>query len=168
MTNGIYDEFETFTQEFRLTSNNDGPFQWMFGAYYMDEKVKHDGTVLYQEAIGPFVDLILSAVGTSLNGIAGQVAVTGLSQISNLPPSVQGALLGVPVTFPPLTPVQIGTVLAGGSTGNSALDGAIAATIPGIAANNRASWYKTNGGIINDMFDMDNDCLLYTSPSPRD
>ncbi len=39
LTNGIYDEFETFTQEFRLTSNNDGPFQWMFGAYYMDEKV---------------------------------------------------------------------------------------------------------------------------------
>ena len=159
LTNGIYDEFETFTQEFRLTSNNDGPFQWMLGAYYMDEKVKHDGTVLYQEAIGPFVDLILSAVGTSLNGIAGQVAVTGLSQISNLPPSVQGALLGAPVAFPPLTPVQIGTVLAGGSTGNPALDGAIAATIPGIAANNRASWYKTNGGIINDMFDMDNEAL---------
>ena len=27
LTNGIFDEYETFTQEFRLTSNNDGPLQ---------------------------------------------------------------------------------------------------------------------------------------------
>ena len=83
LTNGIYDEFETFTQEFRLTSNNDGPLQWMVGAFYQDETVKHDRTVFYKELIGPFVDLILSPVGTSLNGIAGQVAVSCLLYTSD-------------------------------------------------------------------------------------
>ena len=42
LTNGIYDDFETFTQEFRLTSNSDGPLQWMIGAWYQDESVEHD------------------------------------------------------------------------------------------------------------------------------
>ena len=45
---------------FRLTSNNDGPLQWMVGAFYQDETVKHDRTVFYKELIGPFVDLIFS------------------------------------------------------------------------------------------------------------
>ena len=159
LTNGIFDEYETFTQEFRLTSNNDGPLQWMIGAFYQDETVKHDRNVFYKELIGPFVDLILAPVGTSLNGIAGQVAVTALSQISSLPASVQSSLLGAPVSFPPLTPLQIGTVLAGGSTGNALLDGAIGATIPGIAANTRSTWYKTNGGLQNEFFDMDNEAF---------
>ena len=159
LTNGIYDEFETFTQEFRLTSNNDGPLQWMVGAFYQDETVKHDRTVFYKELIGPFVDLILSPVGTSLNGIAGQVAVSALAQISALPSAVQSAVLGAPVSFPPLSPIQIGTVLAGGTTGNPLLDGAIGATIPGIAANTRSTWYKTNGGLQNELFDMDNEAF---------
>ncbi len=157
LTNGIFDEFETFTQEFRLTSNSDGPLQWMVGAWYQDESVQHDRNVFYKELIGPFVDLILSPVGTSLNGIAGQVAVQGLAQISNLPPAAQQALLGT--ALPPLTTTQIGGVLAGVSTGNPALDGGIAAIIPGLAAQQRANWYKTNGGLQNEYFDMDNEAF---------
>ena len=49
----------------------------MIGAWYQDESVQHDRNVFYKESIGPFIDLILSPVGTSLNGIAGQVAVQG-------------------------------------------------------------------------------------------
>ena len=157
LTNGIYDDFETFTQEFRLTSNTDGPLQWMIGAWYQDETVQHDRNVFYKESIGPFIDLILSPVGTSLNGIAGQVAVQGLAQISNLPPAAQVALLGT--ALPPLTTTQIGGVLAGVSTGSPALDGGIAAIIPGLAAQQRASWYKTNGGLQNEYFDMDNEAF---------
>ena len=157
LTNGIFDDFETFTQEFRLTSNSDGPLQWMVGAWYQDESVQHDRNVFYKESIGPFIDLILSPVGTSLNGIAGQVAVQGLAQISNLPPAAQTALLGT--ALPPLTTTQIGGVLAGVSTGNPALDGGIAAIIPGLAAQQRASWYKTNGGLQNEYFDMDNEAF---------
>ena len=157
LTNGIFDDFETFTQEFRLTSNSDGPLQWMVGAWYQDESVQHDRNVFYKELIGPFIDLILSPVGTSLNGIAGQVAVQGLAQISNLPPAAQTALLGT--ALPPLTTTQIGGVLAGVSTGNPALDGGIAAIIPGLAAQQRASWYKTNGGLQNEYFDMDNEAF---------
>ncbi|MGB0541888.1 MAG: TonB-dependent receptor, partial [Hyphomicrobiales bacterium] len=157
LTNGIFDDFETFTQEFRLTSNSDGPLQWMVGAWYQDESVQHDRNVFYKELIGPFIDLILSPVGTSLNGIAGQVAVQGLAQISNLPPAAQTALLGT--ALPPLTTAQIGGVLAGVSTGNPALDGGIAAIIPGLAAQQRASWYKTNGGLQNEYFDMDNEAF---------
>ena len=157
LTNGIYDDFETFTQEFRLTSNSDGPLQWMIGAWYQDESVEHDRNVFYKESIGPFIDLILSPVGTSLNGIAGQVAVQGLAQISNLPPAAQTALLGT--ALPPLTTTQIGGVLAGVSTGSPALDGGIAAIIPGLAAQQRASWYKTNGGLQNEYFDMQNEAF---------
>ena len=157
LTNGIYDDFETFTQEFRLTSNTNGPLQWMIGAWYQDESVEHDRNVFYKESIGPFIDLILSPVGTSLNGIAGQVAVQGLAQISNLPPAAQVALLGT--ALPPLTTTQIGGVLAGVSTGSPALDGGIAAIIPGLAAQQRASWYKTNGGLQNEYFDMDNEAF---------
>ena len=131
LTNGIYDDFETFTQEFRLTSNTDGPLQWMIGAWYQDESVQHDRNVFYKESIGPFIDLILGSVGTNLNTIAGQVAVQGLAQISNLPPAAQAALLGT--ALPPLTTTQIGGVLAGVSTGSPALDGGIAAIIPGLA-----------------------------------
>ena len=157
LTNGIYDDFETFTQEFRLTSNTDGPLQWMIGAWYQDESVQHDRNVFYKESIGPFIDLILGSVGTNLNTIAGQVAVQGLAQISNLPPAAQAALLGT--ALPPLTTTQIGGVLAGVSTGSPALDGGIAAIIPGLAAQQRASWYKTNGGLQNEYFDMDNEAF---------
>ena len=157
LTNGIFDDFETFTQEFRLTSNTDGPLQWMIGAWYQDESVQHDRNVFYKESIGPFIDLILSPVGTSLNGIAGQVAVQGLAQISNLPPAAQTALLGT--ALPPLTTTQIGGVLAGVSTGSPALDGGIAAIIPGLAAQQRSNWYKTNGGLQNEYFDMDNEAF---------
>ena len=111
LTNGIYDEYETFTQEFRLSSNSEGPLQWMIGAWYQDETVKHDRSVLYKESIGPFIDLILGSVGTNLNTIAGQVAVQGLAQISNLPPAAQASILGT--ALPPLTMTQIGGVLAG-------------------------------------------------------
>ena len=157
LTNGIRDEFETFSQEFRLSSNNDGPFQWMVGAYYQDEKVAHDRDVFYKESIGTFVDLILSAVPSSLDQIAGGVAIGALSQISNLPPAVQASLLGT--ALPPLTTTQIGGVLAGISTGSPALDGGIAAIIPGLAAQQRASWYNLNDGLQHEYFDMDNEAF---------
>ena len=128
LTNGIRDEFETFSQEFRLSSQTEGRFQWMIGAYYQDETVKHDRDVFYKESIGSFVDIILSAVPTSLNEIAGGVAIGALAQISNLPPAVQTSILGT--ALPPLTTTQIGGVLAGISTGSPALDGGIAAIIP--------------------------------------
>ena len=33
------DSIKTFTQEFRLTSTGDGPFNWLLGAFYSDEKI---------------------------------------------------------------------------------------------------------------------------------
>ena len=155
LTNGIRDEFETFSQEFRLSSQTEGRFQWMIGAYYQDETVKHDRDVFYKESIGSFVDIILSAVPTSLNEIAGGVAIGALAQISNLPPAVQTSILGT--ALPPLTTTQIGGVLAGISTGSPALDGGIAAIIPGLAAQQRAGWYGLNDGLQHEYFDMDNE-----------
>jgi iron complex outermembrane receptor protein len=157
LTNSIDDEFETFTQEFRLSSNNDGPFQWMIGAYYQDEKVKHDRDVLYKENISTLVDIILSAVPTSLDQISGGVAIGALSQISALPAAVQMSLLGT--ALPPLTTTQIGGVLAGVSTGSPALDGGIAAIIPGLAAQQRAGWYGLNSGLQHEYFDVDNEAF---------
>ena len=59
--------------------------------------------------------------------------------------------------LPPLTTTQIGGVLAGISTGSPALDGGIAAIIPGLAAQQRAGWYGLNDGLQHEYFDMDNE-----------
>ena len=37
-SNPYTDESETFTQEFRFTSNSDGPLEWVAGLYYLQEK----------------------------------------------------------------------------------------------------------------------------------
>ena len=113
----IADEFETFTQEFRISSNNDSPFQWMIGAFYQDETVNHDRDVLYKEYFPIVADILLGASGTSLNAVAGGVAVQTLSGISQLPAATQASLLGF--ALPPLSIPQIGGVLAGVSTGRS-------------------------------------------------
>ncbi len=57
-------QIDTFTQEIRLTSANDGPFQWMVGAFYFNEEVEIDGAFGYGADFRPYVDA-LSGGGVS-------------------------------------------------------------------------------------------------------
>ncbi len=54
-------QIDTFTQEVRLTSTDDGPLQWMVGAFYFNEEVEHDETFGLGPAFRPYVDGLLVA-----------------------------------------------------------------------------------------------------------
>ncbi len=61
-SNVIRDNFETFTQELRLTSNSDSPLQWMVGAYYFDEDVKHFRDATYGAHTEAYVDALIQGL----------------------------------------------------------------------------------------------------------
>lgn len=57
-------EIETFTQEFRLTSNNtDGPIDWMVGGFYFDETVEVDSEFEYGADFRNYADALLVGLG---------------------------------------------------------------------------------------------------------
>ena len=67
-------DFQTLTQEIRLTSNGDSDLQWTVGAFYADEDTKSLRTVRYGDEIESYVNFLLSAEDTSLLGVAELVA----------------------------------------------------------------------------------------------
>jgi iron complex outermembrane receptor protein len=67
-------DFDHFTQEFRLTSNDDGPIQWTVGAYYSDEDVETFRNVTYGDQIFPFADALITA---GLSSAIGAQATAG-------------------------------------------------------------------------------------------
>jgi iron complex outermembrane receptor protein len=74
-------DFDTFTQEIRLTSNGDSSTQWMVGAFYAEEDTKTNRTVRYGDDIKPYVNFLLQGAGTDLLGIAELVAAGALAQV---------------------------------------------------------------------------------------
>lgn len=77
--NEILDKYETFTQEFRLSSDNDSDLQWMVGGYYFDEDVKHFRDVIYGPAMNPYVNALLQgAAGINMTQLAGALALAGI------------------------------------------------------------------------------------------
>ena len=40
-------DIDTFTQEFRITSNNPGRLSWLVGGFYQDETIEQDSCLLY-------------------------------------------------------------------------------------------------------------------------
>ena len=74
-------DFDTFTQEIRLTSNGDSSTQWMVGAFYAEEDTVTNRTVRYGDDIKPYVNFLLQGAGTDLLGIAELVAAGALAQV---------------------------------------------------------------------------------------
>ena len=74
-------DFDTFTQEIRLTSNGDSSTQWMVGAFYAEEDTVTNRTVRYGDDIKPYVNFLLGPAGTDLLGIAELVAAGALGQV---------------------------------------------------------------------------------------
>jgi iron complex outermembrane receptor protein len=64
-------DFDTFTQELRLTSNDESDVKWSVGAFYAEEDTETERTVLYGEAIKPYANILLEALaGETLDGAA--------------------------------------------------------------------------------------------------
>ena len=71
---------KTFTQELRLASNGDGPFNWLIGGFYQDEKLDTGRTINYGSDIRAYAE-----------GLSGQVPAALLAA---LPASIRPALTG--------------------------------------------------------------------------
>ncbi|WP_242137325.1 TonB-dependent receptor [Sphingomonas sp. TREG-RG-20F-R18-01] len=63
------DTIKTFSQELRLASDSTGPFNWLVGGFYSDERIKTGRNILYGTDARRFVDAAaLAATGASLLG----------------------------------------------------------------------------------------------------
>jgi iron complex outermembrane receptor protein len=63
-----YVDIDTFTQEVRLTSDFDGPLNFLIGGYYFNEKVDQQSAIKFGQHFRPYGDaLIRAASGNALN-----------------------------------------------------------------------------------------------------
>ena len=87
-------QFETFSQEFQLKSDDGGDVRWMLGAYYMDEDIVNDRSVLFRDTAGirNVVNTLLAIQGApNITQVAGLVGTSTIQQIAALPSATQAA-----------------------------------------------------------------------------
>ena len=65
-------EISTFTQEFRLTSNGDGPLSWLVGAFYQDETLDTGVDTRFGTEIRRYVDALSGGGIGILEGFQGR------------------------------------------------------------------------------------------------
>lgn len=65
-------EIDTFTQEFRLTSNGDGPLSWMVGAFYQNETLDTGVDTRFGTEIRRYVDALSGGGIRTLEGFQGR------------------------------------------------------------------------------------------------
>jgi len=53
-------DIDTFTQEFRLTSDNDGPLAWMLGGFYLDETIDQESGIDFGADLRSYIDALAS------------------------------------------------------------------------------------------------------------
>jgi len=53
-------DIDTFSQEFRLTSNNSGPFNWLIGGFYQDETIEQESGLDYGSDLRSYIDALTS------------------------------------------------------------------------------------------------------------
>ena len=72
-------DFDTFTQEFRLSSNDGSDVQWSLGAFYSEEDTSTERTVMYGPFIASYANIMLNALAdTSLAALAGALQAGAL------------------------------------------------------------------------------------------
>ncbi len=63
-----YVDIDTFTQEFRVTSDFDGPLNFLIGGYYFNEKVNQQSAIKFGTDFRPYADqLIRASTANALN-----------------------------------------------------------------------------------------------------
>lgn len=58
----IASNFETFTQEFRISSNGEGSVHWLAGLYYFDEKIEHQGGISFGPQFRDYANILAGGV----------------------------------------------------------------------------------------------------------
>ncbi|EJW20632.1 hypothetical protein IMCC14465_15190 [alpha proteobacterium IMCC14465] len=161
-------DFQSFTQEIQLQSDDSGDFRWLVGAYYLDEDIVADRSVLFTNTAGirNVVNTLLGIQGSSLNAVATQVAQGTIAGVAALPSAIQ-----VAAGFPNPGNPQVGAFLDanGNPLGAAAFTdpataliaaGAVeqtVATFLGTSINN--SWYVAGQGIQDTDFDVNTETL---------
>ncbi len=73
-------EIETFTQELRIASDFDGPFNFLIGGYYFDERVDTSDQIVFGPGFRPSADLLLQgATGGTQNVKTLQATLSALN-----------------------------------------------------------------------------------------
>lgn len=71
---------KTFTQEFRIATNIEGPLNFMLGGFYFNEKIDQSNRVAYGSQYRPYADLLIrSGTGGALNASSLEATVSGLT-----------------------------------------------------------------------------------------
>jgi len=68
-------DIDTFTQEIRLTSNGEGPVDWMVGAFYFDETVDIQNQIVYGEDTRAYIDILSQGLVGGLEPLVFNVPV---------------------------------------------------------------------------------------------
>jgi iron complex outermembrane receptor protein len=80
-------QVRAFTQEVRLTSNGDGPFNWLLGGFYADEKIDAGGTLIWRGDGRAYVNRLSSGLITLIEALqraSGNTAIIpGSTYIAN-------------------------------------------------------------------------------------
>ncbi|WP_417459579.1 TonB-dependent receptor [Kordiimonas sp.] len=81
-------DYDTFTQEIRLTSNTDGPFEWMAGVYYYNQDLSADNQTVQGPGLRPFADILtggaVSQLEAGLGAPSGYFLANGSGQLQGL------------------------------------------------------------------------------------
>ncbi|MEN0652018.1 MULTISPECIES: TonB-dependent receptor [Hyphobacterium] len=78
-TRALDTRYDTFTQEFRLTSTGDNMVDWLAGVYFFDQDMSHQDITRYGTDLRPFADLVSGGAITALEGGLGFPAGTFLA-----------------------------------------------------------------------------------------
>ena len=63
-------QLDTFTQELRLTSNFDGPINFLLGGYYFNEKASTKDQIVYGSDFRPYVNLLVQGLTGGTQSVA--------------------------------------------------------------------------------------------------
>ncbi|MDE2405223.1 MAG: TonB-dependent receptor [Sphingomonadales bacterium] len=80
-------DIRTFTQEFRASTNMDGPINFVAGAYYFNEKINQTGQLYYGTQAQSYANLLIQ----QKNGCLGVAACPGLTFVTGALGTLQGA-----------------------------------------------------------------------------
>jgi iron complex outermembrane receptor protein len=72
---------KTFTQEFRLASEGTGPFSWLVGGFYQDEKLDTGRDILYGKDARAYVNALTGGSAGLLSALEGLQAASGVPNV---------------------------------------------------------------------------------------
>ncbi|MBY0581932.1 MAG: TonB-dependent receptor [Sphingomonas sp.] len=63
-------KIDTFTQELRLSSNFEGPFNFLIGGFYFNEKINQRNSIVFGTQFRPYADQLIRAASGNTNNVA--------------------------------------------------------------------------------------------------